>query len=53
MTPTHKTGPLAEHPLRAPVLWGAAWVSARPRRRFSDTTVGCAMAIGVRAHPSR
>jgi hypothetical protein len=25
MTPTHKTGPLAEHPLRAPVLWGAAW----------------------------
>ncbi|MGH9066608.1 MAG: hypothetical protein ACRD0J_03670, partial [Acidimicrobiales bacterium] len=25
MTPTHKTGPLAEHPLRAPVLWGAVW----------------------------
>jgi hypothetical protein len=25
MTPTNTTGPLAEHPLRAPVLWGAAW----------------------------
>jgi hypothetical protein len=25
MTPTHKTGPLAEHPLRAPVLWGVVW----------------------------
>ena len=25
MTPTHETGPLAAHPLRAPVLWGAAW----------------------------
>jgi hypothetical protein len=25
MTPAHKTGPLAEHPLRAPVLWGAVW----------------------------
>jgi hypothetical protein len=25
MTPTHTTGPLAAHPLRAPVLWGAAW----------------------------
>ena len=24
MTPDHTTGPLAEHPLRAPVLWGAA-----------------------------
>jgi hypothetical protein len=25
MTPTSKTGPLAEHPLRAPVLWGVLW----------------------------
>src|SRR5438876_386724 len=25
MTPTHKTGPLAAHPLRAPVLWGVVW----------------------------
>jgi hypothetical protein len=25
MTPTGKTGPLAEHPLRAPVLWGLAF----------------------------
>ena len=25
MTPDHTTGTLAEHPLRAPVLWGAAW----------------------------
>jgi hypothetical protein len=25
MTPTRKTGPLAEHPLRAPVLWGLAF----------------------------
>jgi hypothetical protein len=25
MTPTRRTGLLAEHPLRAPMLWGAVW----------------------------
>jgi hypothetical protein len=25
MTPTRNTGPLPQHPLRAPVLWGAVW----------------------------
>ena len=25
MTPTHETGPLVAHPLRAPVLWGLVW----------------------------
>ena len=25
MTPTRNTGPLPAHPLRASVLWGAAW----------------------------